>query len=888
MQGIVVRLAFLFSIAAFIGNPSWAQPLDRSTAEGRARALVAQMTANEKLTQMSNSMAAIPRLGVRAYELWNEGLHGASVNEAATIFPQAIGMAATFDPAEITRMGEIVADEMTAVHRRAVARGQHTGAWIGLNIWSPNINIFRDPRWGRGQETYGEDPFLTARMGVAYITGAQGPEPDRPRVIATPKHFAVHSGPEPSRHQDDVTVSLHDLEDTYLPAFRAAITEAKAGSVMCAYNRINGQPACANDFLLKERLRGSWGFQGFVVSDCDSVDDIAAKHKYVSSQAEAAAVALKAGTDSDCSITDIVGLDDVRKRYTAAYEQKLISDADIDLALVRVFTARYQLGVVDARASKGTAPVRVPKPEHRAAARRAAEKSLVLLKNNGVLPLAVAPKRIAVVGPLAYSERVLYANYSSGINENLVTAAEGIRAAFPGAYVDVPASEALEGDADTVPSSVLRSEDGQPGLTARYFAQEPSNVGTERYASLKDLLVARTKARFVDKPYRTGVEPTVDLRRWGGFDNNLLRERVTWTGFLVPNESGTYLLGLQGSRATARFDGKPLSVPKQVFGTGDLELVELQKGRRYPVEISDQIVGGTLMTKFAWKRLSLAPVDDAVKAAQAADLVVAVVGITSDLESEESTLEKPGFLKGDRTSLDLPESQLKLLEAIKATGKKLVVVSMSGSALNLAWAQEHADAVIQAWYPGEEGGNAIGEVMAGRVNPAGRLPVTFYKNVSQLPPFGDYSMKERTYRYFTGTPLYPFGYGLSYTRFTYGKLIVTPVDGDPAHGLHVRTTVSNAGARDGDEVAQLYLRFPDRPGTPRLALRGFQRISVPRGETRSFEFTLSPRDLSSVSLEGRHAVIAGNYRLSVGGGQPSYTQTSDASFEVKSERLLPY
>ena len=887
MSSILLRLTFVMWMAAFIATSSWAQPLDRSTAEARARTLVAQMTPEEKLTQMGNSMAAIPRLGVPAYELWNEGLHGAAVNEAATIFPQAIGMAATFDPAEVKRMAQVMADEMHAVHRRALARGQHTGAWVGLNIWSPNINIFRDPRWGRGQETYGEDPFLTARMGVAYITGAQGPDPDRPRVIATPKHYAVHSGPEPTRHSDDVKVSLHDLEDTYLPAFRAAIVEAKAGSVMCAYNSINGQPACANDFLLQERLRGSWAFEGFVVTDCDSVDDIAAKHKYVASQAEAAAVALKAGTDSDCSITDIVGLDDVRKRYTAAYEQKLITDADIDRALVRVFTARYQLGVAGGQAAKGAAPTRVPTPEHRAAARRAAEKSLVLLKNNGLLPLA-APKRIAVVGPLAYSERVLYANYSSGISEDLVTAAEGIRAAFPSAHVEVPAGEVLDGDADTVPSSVLRSEDGRPGLTARYFAQEPGSGVTERYASLPELLMARSKARFVDKPYRTRVEPTVDYARWGGFDDVLRRERVTWTGFLVPKESGTYLLGLRGSRATMKFDGKPWSVPKQAFAGGDLELVTLEKGHLYPIEITDQIVGGTLMAKLAWKRVSQTPVEDAVKAAQAADVVVAVVGLNSDLESEESVLEKPGFLKGDRTSLDLPAEQLKLLEAVKATGKKLVVVSMSGSALNLAWAQEHADAVVQAWYPGEEGGNAIGRVLAGRVNPAGRLPVTFYKDVSQLPPFGDYSMKERTYRYFTGTPLYPFGYGLSYTRFSYGKLNITPVNGDPAQGLRVRTTVTNTGARDGDEVAQLYLRFPDQAGTPRLALRGFQRISVPKGKTRSVEFTLSPRDLDSVSLEGRHAVIAGDYRLSVGGGQPDYAQTSDASFKVESEKSLPY
>ena len=880
---VVGPLALLLAAACAVPP----QRLDPASPEGRARALVAQMTPQEKLTQVSNSMAAIPRLGVPAYDLWNEGLHGPSVDEPSTIFPQAIGMAATFDTAEIKRMAEIVADQQAAVRQRALARGAGDVPWTGLTIWSPNINIFRDPRWGRGQETYGEDPFLTARLGVAYVTGVQGPDPERPRAIATPKHYAVHSGPEPSRTRDDVKVSMHDMEDTYLPAFRATVTEAQAGSVMCAYNRINGQPACANDFLLKERLRGSWGFKGFVVSDCDAVDNITSTHKYVATEAEAAALALKAGTDSDCSISDLYGLDDVRERYTAAYEQKLITDADLDRALVRVFTARYRLGLMSQDVPADAAAARVVKAGHRDAARQAAEKSLVLLKNNGLLPLA-QPRRIAVVGPLADSERVLWANYSTGKTEDLVTVAEGVRNAFPEAKVAVPAPGFLTGEGDIVPSTVLRSEDGQPGLTVRYFPLVPGTGPTGRYGSMVDLMTTRAKARYADKPSRTVVEPTIDYSRWGTGAKVMQREQIIWSGFLVPQESGTYMIGLRTFGGTLKLDGKLLATAQAGAAPAELQPVTLKKGRRYPIEATIQAGTGTLIARLVWKRVSSTPIEDAVKAAKAADIVVAVVGINSDLESEESALEKPGFFKGDRTSLDLPRDQLELLEALKATGKKLVVVSMSGSALNLAWAKEHADAVLHAWYPGEEGGNAIGAVLSGRANPAGRLPVTFYKDVSQLPPFGDYSMKERTYRYFTGEPLYPFGYGLSYTRFRYGNLEVLPKNGDAAAGLTVRAAVTNVGPRDGDEVAQLYVHFPDAPGAPRLALRGFRRMSLPKGETRTVEFALAPRDLESVLPDGRHVVAAGAYRLSVGGGQPAHAETVQAAFRVERTQALPY
>lgn len=875
-RGISALLA-----GACLCSAAWAQGLDHLAAQAQAKALIARMTVDEKLGQFGNTMPAIPRLGVPTYQLWSEGLHGLWTNGPATIFPQAIGMAATFDTAAVKRMGQVVAIELGAVHRQAAADGPTTEAGVGLNVWSPNLNIFRDPRWGRGQETYGEDPFLTARMGVAYITGVQGPDPDRPRVIATPKHFAVHSGPEPTRSTVDVTVSRFDLEDTYLPAFRAAVTEARAGSVMCAYNRVNGQPACASDYLITQRLRGAWGFRGYLVSDCDAVGLMVTGHKYVETQAEAAAVALKAGLDSDCAIGDMMGSNDVRDRYTSAYRQKLISESDIDRALVRIFTARFELGVATTASRSAS---RSRPPLQRAEARRAAQRSIVLLKNDGVLPLGNSP-RIAVVGPLADSERVLYGSYSTGITDRLVTAVAGIRAAFPASTIDAPPGSQIPGDGSLIPSSALLSEDGRPGLTFRSYAAEPSPPRA-RNLSVTEQIVAWLSTKFRPEPRLTEVRSAINEVRFGGADPESV-ERRTWSGFVVPQESGLYRIGLRSTLAKLTFNGEALkSGPSDVGGPFTTQ--RLESGKRYPINVSAVSPGGLLHSKLFWKRISETPVEDAVKAAEGADVVVAVVGITSDLESEESPISMPGFSHGDRTSLSLPEDQQRLLQALKATGKKLVVVSMSGSALDLAWAQENANAVIQAWYPGQEGGAALGDILAGKVSPSGRLPVTFYKDVAQLPPFDDYGMKGRTYRYFTGAPLYPFGYGLSYTRFKYGPVSIAPLVGsDPSKGIRVSATVTDVGPRDGDEVAQLYLKFPDDPGAPRVALRGFERLHLRKGESRRVTFTLSPRDLGTVSLEGRHQVLAGTYQVSVGGGQPAYADTSTGIFTVAHSTALP-
>ena len=694
------------------------------------------MTLEEKASQLVNQARAIPRLQVPAYDWWSEALHGVARAGTATVFPEPIGLAATFDDALIHEMAVVIGTEARAKHDQAVKAGRRD-IYEGLDFWSPNINIFRDPRWGRGQETYGEDPFLTSRMGVAFITGLQGDDPKYFRVIATAKHFAVHSGPETTRHTVDVQVSKHDEEDTYLPAFRAAITDGKAESVMCAYNRVNGQPACANTFLLQDTLRGAWKFNGYVVSDCDAVVDIFQGHHFAKSQAEAAADAIKTGMDNECAdyLTIVKDVHDYQP-FIDAVKQGLLAETDIDVTLKRLFTARMRLGMFDP-------PSRVPyanTPEseidsapHRALALKTAQESMVLLKNDGVLPFGAGVKKILVVGPLADSAEVLYGNYS-GTPSHAVTVLEGVRKQFSGAQVSY-----------------------QPG-----------------------------------------------------------------TSFL-----------------------------------------------------SDKPVNGD-------------PLIAAVSAARQADVVVAVVGITSKLEGEEMKVDVPGFRGGDRTSLNLPAEEEALLGALKGTGKPLVVVLMNGSALAVNWANDHANAILDAWYSGEEGGTAIAQTLAGTNNPAGRLPVTFYKGVEQLPEFEDYAMKNRTYRYFTGEPLYGFGEGLSYTTFEYGGMKLSNPSlraGDP---LDVEVDVKNTGKRDGDEVAELYITFPKLPGAPLGALRGFSRVHLKAGEQKHVKLTLSPRDLSYVNEAGDRLVATGDYLITIGGGQPGTAAPhAESHLMIQGEQHLP-
>ncbi|MGB6686364.1 MAG: glycoside hydrolase family 3 C-terminal domain-containing protein [Terracidiphilus sp.] len=844
----------------------------------RAADLVQRMTLEEKVTQLVNQARAIPRLNVPAYDWWSEALHGVAVN-GTTEFPEPIGLAATFDVPGIHQMAIAIGTEGRIKHAQDVRDG-HSNIFEGLDFWAPNINIFRDPRWGRGQETYGEDPFLTARMGVAFVTGMQGDDPRYYRVISTPKHFDVHSGPEPTRHTADVTVSKHDELDTYLPAFRATVTEAKAGSVMCAYNSINGQPACANEFLLQDQLRGWWNFQGYVVSDCGAVIDIHEGHKFNTTQAESSAVSLRRGMDNECiDFTQKVTDDHDYKPYLDAVKQGYLKESEIDTAVTRLFTARMKLGMFDP-------PEMVPYSKideselnstaHREMARKLADESMVLLKNDGVLPLKTSGIRIAVVGPLADQTKVLLGNYN-GTPTHTVSILEGLKGEFKGAKIDyVPGTQFLAHEASPVPAALLTT-DGQPGVKASY---SKFDMRIMQDPTLKPAILA------------TRTEPAIDLaaQPLPAEVANVKPLAVHWEATLTPNDSGEYNLGIQGAGGfQLSLDGKQFLRGYAMAADTRVGRVNLEGGKAYKLDVNYAEFGSvTPQAKLVWSKVDLKPKPEAVEAAKAADVVVAVVGITSELEGEEMPVNEPGFKGGDRTSLDLPKPEEDLLEAVAAAGKPLVVVLTNGSALGVNWANDHANAILDAWYPGEEGGAAVAETLSGRNNPAGRLPVTFYKDISQLPPFEDYSMKGRTYRYFEGTPLYRFGYGLSYTKFSYSDLTVPPGAVQAGGPVIAEVTVTNTGKRAGDEVAQLYLGFPDVPGAPLHALRGFQRVHLEPGASQKLRFELKGRDLSMVTEAGEPIIAEGKYSISIGGGQPNTGAPGvTGSFNIEGKLFLP-
>ncbi len=868
---LVAFLVFILAVPAFAQNPVYLDP--SQTVDARVNDLISRMTLEEKAQQLVNQARAIPRLQVPNYDWWSEALHGVANAGTATVFPEPVGLAATFDDSAIHQMAIVIGTEARAKHELAVKAGRRD-IMEGLDFWSPNINIFRDPRWGRGQETYGEDPFLTGRMGVAFVTGLQGDDAKYFRVISTPKHYAVHSGPEPSRHTIDVQVSKHDMEDTYLPAFRATVTEGKAQSIMCAYNRVNGKPACANNFLLQDQLRGAWNFKGYVVSDCDAVVDMFEGHKFVKSQAEAAAAAIKTGMDNECAdFFTLTNDDHDYKPYIDAVKQGLLTEADLDVSLRRLFTARMRLGMFDPPSMvpyANTPASEIDSAAHRALALKIANESMTLLKNDGILPLAPSMKKILVVGPLAESVRVLHGNYA-GTASHAVTALEGIRKQFGSDVAYEPGTNFLR-ELATVPTAVLTTDDGKPGLKGEYFAAEMT--GTPQVTRVDPIVNLQT---FTFAPDPNALPAPQGMK---GFS-------VRWTGFLTPAESGTYLIGLSGSNERMWLDGK-LIVDDPVLHDPNLQTVsvELTKGHRYPVKV--EFLKGAFDIRLVWQPAGKDPLIAATAAAQKADVVVAVVGITSKLEGEEMKVEVPGFRGGDRTSINLPSEEEALLGALKGTGKPLVVVLMNGSALAVNWANEHANAILDAWYAGEEGGTAIAQTLAGTNNPAGRLPVTFYRGTEQLPDFEDYAMKNRTYRYFTGEPLYGFGHGLSYTTFEYSGMKFSSAPLQAGTPLDVEIDVKNTGKRDGDEVAELYITFPKLPGAPLKALRAFKRVHVKAGEQQHVKLTLSPRDLSYVNDAGDRFVSTGDYLITVGGGQPGTgAPHAESHLMIQGEQKLP-
>jgi beta-glucosidase len=836
------------------------------TFEDRAADLVAHMTLEEKISQLQNDAAAIPRLNVPAYEWWNEALHGVARAGTATVFPQAIGLAATFDPPLMHEVATAISDEARAKHQEAERRGQH-GRYQGLNFWSPNINIFRDPRWGRGQETYGEDPYLTSRMGVAFVTGMQGDDPRYTKVGATAKHYAVHSGPEAERHHFDVHPTEEDLYETYLPAFRALVQEGHVSAVMGAYNRVNGDSASASPRLLRQILRGDWGFKGYIVSDCDSVDDIFKQHKIAASPEAAAAMALRAGLDLDCG--------HAYAALAGAVKQGLVTEAQIDVSVRRLMLARMQLGMFDppSQVKWAQTPYSVNQsPANDKLALRAAQSSIVLLKNDRLLPLSRDIGTVGVIGPTADDVVALLGNYF-GTPAAPVTVLQGIRGAV-GSKTKVlyaRGADLVEGReepraAQAIDSQYLRPSAGSSdhGLKGEYFngrefAGEPA--------------LTRTDARVSFRWDRGS--PTDDLVAQGQLpaDKALPNDNfcIRWTGQLLPPVSGRYEIAVGADDGFRLFVGgkllldnwhlNPRMQSRSVF-------VDLQAGKAYDIKLEYFEDIRDAEVRLAWQLPGAkAPFDAALDVAKAADVVVFVGGLTGDVEGEEMKVSFPGFAGGDRTDLRLPATQEKLLEAIQATGKPVVLVLTTGSALAVDWAKEHVPAIVVAWYPGQRGGDAVADVLFGGTNPAGRLPVTFYQAAEKLPPFDDYNMHGRTYRYFEGEPLFPFGYGLSYTQFAYSGLKIDRARVGAGDRVHVSVDVKNVGPRAGDEVVQLYVRElapPERRA--QKSLRGIERLSLKPGETRHASFTLVPnQDFTHYDVEHkRYAVNGGSYEVQLG------------------------
>jgi beta-glucosidase len=841
--------------------------------EQRINDLIGRMTLEEKVSQMRDHAEAIPRLGVPKYDWWNEGLHGVAFAGYATNFPQVIGMAATWDTGLVHRMGETVSTEARAKYNQAV-RSDDREMFFGLTFWAPNINIFRDPRWGRGQETYGEDPFLTGRMGVAFVTGMQGNDAHYFRVVSTPKHYAVHSGPEPLRHRFNVDASPHDLEDTYLPAFRATVTEAHAQSVMCAYNAIDGEPACANAMLLRDHLRVAWKFDGYVVSDCGAVADVNTGHHYAPDLAHAAADAVKAGTDLECGWAEGQAF----PALVDAVHRGLIQESDIDTALRRLFRARFELGMFDPPSSfpyGRIAMSEVNSAEHRQLSLRAARESMVLLKNrNRTLPLKAGIARIAVVGPTAELVQSLQGNYN-GPPLSPVYPIEGIEKRFASAKVAyAQGSTLVDGLEMPIEHTALQPGGGSGyGLSGEYF-RSPDLSGTP--------VLTRT-----DRNINFNWDKLVPV---SGLERN--NYSVRWSGNFIPPAPGEYKLGVRVNYCYAceNAEGFRLYLDGKVLvesGGATEASVTFRDTQPHPIKLEYLHRTGSAGIDLTWQAPAAVLRNQAVEAAKQSDVTVAFVGLSPSLEGEEMPVKLAGFSGGDRTSLDLPAVQEDLLKALAATRKPLVVVLQNGSALAVNWAQQNADAILEAWYPGEEGGTAIAETLAGDNNPAGRLPLTFYSSLSQLPPFEDYSMRGRTYRYFAGNPLYGFGFGLSYTNFAYSNLKM-PSKVKAGEPVKVEADVKNAGAAAGDEVVELYLTQPKAFETPLRVLAGFQRVHLGPGESAHVILTIDPRSLGQVDDKGNRVIMPGEYVVSLGGGQPQESASvQTGKFNVDGKIELP-
>lgn len=859
---ILLLFAWILSFELYAQEIQFPFQNPNLSTEERVEDLISRMTIKEKALQLFNEAPAIERLGVPAYNWWNEALHGVARAGKATVFPQAIGLAATFNEDLILRVATTISDEARAKHHH-FAQEEVREIYTGLTFWSPNINIFRDPRWGRGQETYGEDPYLTGRMAIHFIKGLQGNDPKYFKTIATAKHFAVHSGPEETRHIDNIFVNDRDLLQTYLPAFKMAVEEANVQSIMCAYNRFRDQPCCGSNLLLQKKLREDFGFNGYVVSDCGAITDFYQKerHHLVERPSQAWGWSVASGTDLNCEESKAF----IADHFEEALESGMINEADINQALIRLFSARFKLGLFDPASNHDYTKIPISvvgSQAHLDLALESSEESLVLLKNEGLLPLKKHTS-IALIGPNANNYDILIGNYN-GIPIEPITPFAALQKELKKQLYYAPGAP-LVADIFThyeaVPTNVLyHMENNQllPGLKAAYFLD----------------------ADFTKEPALSRVDPKIDFTWVRDPINQKLSQSfgVRWTGILRPKVSGTY-----------RFDGdvKVLIDGKVI----DKELVSLRADHPYQLELlyakkaawwSNTV---SPQARFTWLDQSVNFEAQALAEARKAEVIVFCGGISSRVEGEEMDLNIDGFAHGDRTHLKLPKAQEALLHKLKTLGKPIIYVNFSGSALALHWPEQYADAIIQGFYPGERTGEALSNLLFGKYSPSGRLPVTFYHKIEDLPPFLDYAMQGRTYRYFGGDVLYPFGYGLSYTQFAYANLTF-PKKVSTKDKITVSIDITNTGKKTGKEVVQLYIKDLEASvPIPVCSLADFKKISLKPGETQRVSFELGPEKFSLINKNYERMVEPGAFQIFISARSPDFSKPNQTNQKMVKIRM---
>lgn len=852
MKSVFIQKSILLAAAVFFSFILNAQHPYQDTnlsSEERARDLISRLSLEEKAALMCDVSDPVPHLGIKKFNWWSEALHGLANNNNVTVFPEPIGMAASFNDQLVYKIFDATSDEVRAKYHDAIRNGGENRRFLSLSVWTPNVNIFRDPRWGRGQETYGEDPYLTSRMGVSVVKGLQGPDDARyKKLLACAKHYAVHSGPEWNRHELNLNdVDPRDLWETYLPAFKSLVQEADVRQVMCAYQRLNDEPCCGNTRLLQTILRDQWQFKHLVVSDCGAIGDFYTSHKVSSNATHAAAKGVLAGTDVECQWDN-----HNYKLLPDAVAKGLITEDEIDTRLMRVLIGRFDLGEMDddSKVEWTKIPMSVVNNEiHQKLALEMARQSMTLLQNkNNVLPLKKSVNKIAVIGPNANDKPMLWGNYN-GTPVRTITILDGITSKLsPGKIV-------YDKGCDLVENKVTESYfpnvsfDGQKGFKATYWntPDRSGNVVAVQQITSPFKLTTAGQHEFASGVKLQGFSAKYETEFVASQDEEIVFKSGA-TGYFELLVNGQSLIQYSNWRTL------PSRTPYKV-----------EKGKKYKIEILyGQLNNWQANIEFNFGKEVDVDYTDLLNKLKGIDVVVFVGGLSTLLEGEEMPVSYPGFKGGDRTDIELPEVQRNCLKALKNAGKKVIFINCSGSAIGLVPETQSCDAILQAWYGGESGGQAVADVLFGDYNPSGKLPITFYKDTTQIAGFEDYSMKGRTYR-FMSDPLFPFGFGLSYTKFDIGKAKVNNSSISTEGSTKLVVPVSNTGKMDGTEIVQVYVRKLNDVDGPLKTLRGFQRVSIPAGKTVEASI-----DLPATAFEfydrktGKMMVVPGEYEILYG------------------------